>query len=122
MSALKQALLIEDNIIAQRIPSIILEESGCKVDIAENGAQAIQMINQSKKKYDLILLDIGLPGMDGFTLAKELRKIPQLNESPIIGLTAHIEGEHQCEFIDETLSKPFTKTLLSHIQQRFFIK
>lgn len=120
MSILKHALLIEDNTIAQRIPTIILNDFGTNVDIACSGEEAINTINQAQHSYDLILLDIGLPDMSGFDVAKAIRDIANLKETPIIGLTAHLDIENSCQYINETLSKPFSSTMLAHIVCQYF--
>lgn len=120
MQELQRVLLIEDNAIAQRIPKIILESSGCEVDIAENGQQALAAAKTPQSSYDLILLDIGLPDMDGFDVAKQLRQQNGLQQTPIIGLTAHLDLDDHSDCINKTFSKPFTRTMLKKIIERYF--
>jgi len=75
-------LVIEDIPIASRLTRFILEKKGCLVDCVANGEEAL---TQCHHAYDLILLDLGLPGMDGFETARQLRLHFQI---PIIALTA----------------------------------
>lgn len=90
-------LLVEDNEIAQMINSKILTSVKFNVDVAENYWRAINLY--SKNQYDLILLDIGLPGKSGIDLCKEIRKQEQNSDThiPIIALTAFGEfAEDDC--------------------------
>lgn len=82
-------LLVEDNLVNQKIAKIMLEEVGCQVTIKENGQAALEDINQLNN-YDLILLDIGLPDINGFEVATQIRKQAHLRTIPIVALTAHI--------------------------------
>lgn len=79
-------LLVEDNIINQEVATMILKKSNVKVDIASNGLQAIEIFKKNKNKYNLILMDIQMPILDGFEATKEIRKIDA--KIPIIALTA----------------------------------
>jgi two-component system aerobic respiration control sensor histidine kinase ArcB len=86
-------LLIEDDRIARLAAKLILEEFPCRVDIAETGKQAIEL---AKNDYDLIILDIGLPDIDGFEVARIIRKQKTNNfDTKIVGLTAHIDPSLQ---------------------------
>ncbi len=120
MTALKQALLIEDNEIAQRIPAIILNDNGIHVDIVTSGQAAIDAVKQSNPPYDLILLDIGLPDMNGFDVAEHIRSQPNFSGITIIGLTAHLDIDNSCPYLNETLSKPFSSKMLNHIIEHYF--
>ncbi|CAM4437193.1 MAG: Sensor histidine kinase RcsC [Legionellaceae bacterium] len=78
-------LVVEDNFLNQKIAQIFLEDMGYQVDIAENGSQALQMFNQ---EYSGILMDIGLPDMDGCDVCSSIRKLDYGKDIPIIALTA----------------------------------
>ncbi len=80
-------LLVEDNYINQRIVKYMLDDLGCTLDIANDGVEAFSYINQ--QTYDVILMDIGLPDMDGFEVTAKIRTFPALNNIPIIAMTAH---------------------------------
>lgn len=79
-------LLAEDNEIIQEIVKRLLEDMGLVVDIANNGKIAIDMLKESK--YDLIFMDLQMPVMDGYMACSEIRKIKELDDLPIIALTA----------------------------------
>lgn len=84
-------LLAEDNEINQVITAEILANKGCQVDIAQDGVEALQKIQQ--KKYDIVLMDIQMPNMDGIEAAIKIRKIPEFADIPIIAVTAHATTE-----------------------------
>jgi len=101
-------LLVEDEPIAQKVATITLEQLGYKIDVTATGNQALTLYN--KLKYHLILLDLGLPDIDGTIVAAKIRKIDNI---PIIALTAHTKDscEKMCQEagINHILSKPLTK-------------
>ncbi len=112
-------LVVEDNRMNQIIAKSILEKSGFNVDLSADGEIAINMM--ASKKYDLILLDLHMPNMDGYETARFLRK-EQKNNIPIIALTAAAvigEKEKCINFgMNDYLSKPFQpKELISIIDK-----
>ena len=104
-------LLVEDNDINQMYSSNILKKWNCKVDIAANGYIALEKIR--KNDYDLVLMDIQMPVMDGFETTRNIRNnfAPPKAEIPIIALTANaIKGDNvKCLEVgmDDYLPKPF---------------
>ena len=87
-------LLVEDNEIISKVNAIFLREKGYEVDIAKNGYDAISLL---KNSYRLILLDIGLPDIDGIEICKIIRKRHDFINTPIIFLTAFGENlEDEC--------------------------
>ncbi len=88
----KRILLVEDNELNREIATEILREAGFDVESAENGRQACDMVRESPiGRYDLILMDIQMPIMDGYLAAREIRamKEPRLANLPIIAMTAN---------------------------------
>lgn len=77
-------LMAEDNLVNQKIGQRILEKLGCRVDLAANGAEAIRAAAASG--YDLILMDLQMPEVDGLAAAREIRR--QGIRTPIVALTA----------------------------------
>ncbi len=104
-------LYVEDNIINQEVIKSFLNEKA-EIDSALNAKEALKMVVQ--KKYSMILMDIHLGmGMDGIKLTKELRKIEEYRNTPIIAVTGYAsnldkERFHTCGF-NKILVKPFTK-------------
>ncbi|MCB9363823.1 MAG: PAS domain S-box protein [Flavobacteriales bacterium] len=92
----QKALLIEDNILNQMVATKFLESMGLKIDIANNGLEGIDTL--AKKSYDIILMDIQMPKMDGYTAASYIRTKMKGKKSqiPILAMTAHaISGEKE---------------------------
>ena len=83
----KRILVVEDNDINQIVAREMLEKAGFVVSLADNGLDAIAMALEHE--YDLIFMDIQMPGMDGLTAAKEMRRHERLLRVPIIAMTAH---------------------------------
>ena len=107
-------LVVEDNYVNQQVMRMILESSGARVHIAENGLAALRKLNESK--YDAVLLDIQMPVMDGLTCARKIRESSQFNNVPILAMTAHSAREdYERSFeagIDVHLEKPIDKANL----------
>ena len=104
----KRILLAEDNAINQLIAKEILERAGVIVETAENGRQAVEMA--VSRSYDLILMDIQMPEMDGLEASAALRRHNVLAKMPIIAMTAHAmvgDKERSIEAgMNDHISKP----------------
>lgn len=103
-------LLAEDNIINQKVASILLSKCGATVDIANNGEEVLAML--AVKKYHLILMDVHMPEMDGFQATMHIRNDGGTSaDIPIIALTASalVSEKHKCLSVgmNDYLSKPF---------------
>lgn len=105
-------LLAEDNKVNQRLASRMLEKLGYYVEIAENGKEVIQIVE--KNDFDLILMDVQMPEMDGFQATQKIRELEQNSNKhiPIIALTAYaMKGDREkCLSVgmDGYLSKPIS--------------
>ena len=114
-------LLVEDNLINEKVAKVSLDRIGHEVEVAREGKSAIAKYRV--KDYDLILLDIKMPGMDGFEVAAEIRNIeknnPKKSEVRIIALTAEdFDGiKDKCYKVgmNGMLRKPFNFAELSNI-------
>ena len=80
-------LLAEDNDINQQIAMEILERAGLFVDVADNGREAVAAVKA--KEYDLVLMDIQMPEMDGIEATDKIRKFKKATDLPIVAMTAH---------------------------------
>ncbi len=102
-------LLAEDNLVNQKVTMKILSSYGYNIDIVKNGLEAIEALN--KNKYDLIVMDVQMPEMDGFEATKRIRAgVVSKKDIPIIALTAHalIGDREKClqTGMNDYLSKP----------------
>jgi len=82
-----RVLLVEDNDINQEVAAGMLRLSGLVVDIAENGQEALDQIRRSD--YDIVLMDMQMPVMDGVTATQEIRKLDEYQHVPIVAMTAN---------------------------------
>lgn len=108
-------LLAEDLPINQELACEILTRAGHRVDVASNGAEAVRMVQQ--KRYDLILMDIQMPQMDGVSATKVIRALPGLvAKIPILAMTANVLPDQVKEFtragMDGFIAKPIKQAQL----------
>ncbi|MCF6230923.1 MAG: transporter substrate-binding domain-containing protein [Gammaproteobacteria bacterium] len=103
-----RVLVVEDNAINQRIAREILQGVGVEVEIAANGALAVQAIRNGS--FDWVLMDVQMPEMDGYQATRMIRKDKQFDHLPIIAMTAHaMAGDREkCleAGMDDHLTKP----------------
>lgn len=85
----KKVLVVEDNLINQKIARVMLEDLGCDVSVVSNGAEVMDQVNKLPD-YDLIFMDVGLPDMSGYDIASAIRQRTELKSLPIIAMTAHV--------------------------------
>jgi CheY-like chemotaxis protein len=118
-------LLVEDNELNQRLMKISLKKNNYKVTIANNGLEGVELFKN--QQFDLILMDLMMPVMDGFEATKEIRKIEAFDKSrsytPIIAFTANtLNNDHdKCVSggMDDILEKPFNFEKFSDILYNF---
>lgn len=121
-------LLVEDNIINQEIIIGLLKSSEIDIDIASDGKQALDMFKENStskgNKYNLILMDIQMPIMDGYEATIQIRKLDK--QIPIIALTANIMKENIIKFkelgMQEYLSKPIEVDKLFKLLYKYMSK
>ena len=116
-------LMVEDNVIAQKVESALLTELNCEVDVAETGDRALELFKPGK--YDLVLMDISLEDTSGYLVAKNLREKERETQFhvPIIALTSYqadvVKYDVHDYFMDGVLTKPITSEQVKQIIQRF---
>jgi signal transduction histidine kinase/DNA-binding response OmpR family regulator/HAMP domain-containing protein len=116
-----RVLLVEDNDLNQQIARELLQSVGISVTIADNGKIALELLRSAPDPlpYDLVLMDIQMPVMDGHQATIELRKDTRFKKLPIIALTAHAmeDEKQQCfeEGMNGHISKPIEPQLLFNL-------
>lgn len=83
-------LIVEDNLLNQKVLKIMLEDLGYTVDVAANGREALERFKHHN--YSLILMDVGLPDMDGLETTRQIRAQEHADHTPIIACTASGDG------------------------------
>ncbi|MDP3562699.1 MAG: response regulator [Legionellaceae bacterium] len=118
-----KVLMVEDNVIAQKVERALLLALGCEVDMAESGEAALSFF--SPGKYDVVFMDIGLQDTSGYIVAKKLREKEKGTEHhvPIIALTSYQADivKYDCRdyFMDGVITKPLTSDQAQQIIQHY---
>jgi PAS domain S-box-containing protein len=109
-----ELLLVEDNEINQQVASELLEQAGFRIDIANHGQEAIDMLDA--KDYDGVLMDVQMPVMDGFTATALLRKDERFQDLPILAMTANATMEDRenslAHGMNDHIAKPINPRVL----------
>ena len=116
-------LLVEGNEVSQEVGRALLEAMGCEVYVADDGHEALQRLPQG---FGLILLDLQMPGMDGYTTAREIRRweasLPEPRRTPLVALTADniLDVQERCEAagLDDIVGKPVNLESLRETLER----
>ncbi|MDP2997452.1 MAG: ATP-binding protein, partial [Bryobacterales bacterium] len=117
----KRVLLVEDNLVNQKVGAAMLGKMGCRVEVAANGREALGMTSQL---YDLIFMDCQMPKMDGYQATGEIRKREGVRRhTPIVALTAGAMAEDRQRCVqagmDDYVSKPFRAGQLREMLDKY---
>lgn len=112
----KRVLLVEDNRVNQKVARLTLEQFGCEVTIANNGREAVELAD-GPIVFDLILMDVNMPVMDGYEATRAIRQLDHRNASlPVIAMTGMVfEDDRERCFtagMNDVMTKPFSLTEL----------
>jgi len=115
-------LMAEDNPVNQRLGLRLLEKLGCRVDVAANGNEAVEMTRRCG--YDLILMDCRMPEMDGFAATRKIRsREGGGSHVPIVAMTAHaiVGAREEClgAGMDDYITKPVSPQELERVLQKW---
>ena len=110
----KRILVVDDDENILSLERTILEQKGFAVTTAAGGAEALEILG--KEDFDLVLLDVMMPEIDGFTVCRRIKEEPRTKEIPVIFLTAKGGGEALAEGFESGaimyINKPFTANKL----------
>jgi two-component system, sensor histidine kinase and response regulator len=119
-------LLTEDNDINQQIAIELLEGTGATVTVANNGREAVEILSNGPQPppFDVVLMDLQMPEMDGYQATAKLRSDARFAALPIIAMTAHatIEERQRClaSGMNDHISKPIDSSALSETVARYY--
>lgn len=108
-------LLVEDNPVNSELARLILAKAGHSVETAKDGWEALRLFTARSREFDMILMDVEMPGMDGLRTTRRIRSLGH-RSVPIVAMTAHAlkEDKERCleSGMNDYLSKPIRKELL----------
>ncbi|MCH9682546.1 MAG: response regulator [Deltaproteobacteria bacterium] len=118
----RRVLVVEDNVVNQKVAQRMLMDLGCRVDLAANGREALELIEVVQ--YDLVLMDVQMPEMDGLAATAELRRREGgPRQLPIVAMTAHAmpADRERClaSGMNAYVSKPIVRRDLVRVMRRF---
>ena len=110
------ALLVDDNEINRQIAKELLEQAGINVAMATDGEEAVKLVGANPNLYDIVLMDIQMPVMDGITATKIIREKFTAKELPIVAMTAHAMEQERLRCLaagmNDHISKPISVDVL----------
>ena len=114
-------LLVEDNELNQEVASELLTQAGFVVDVADNGAVGLRMVQAAS--YELVFMDMQMPAMDGLEATREIRKLPQFAALPIVAMTANAmqQDRERClaAGMNDFIAKPIDPEALWAVLRRW---
>ncbi|MCF6205953.1 MAG: response regulator [Sulfurovum sp.] len=107
----KRLLIVEDDVINQKVLSNILKVSGMEITIANNGREAVNTIKESDDGFDLVLMDINMPVMDGYVATQMIRLESRFDALPIVAFTALALDSEREKIFNSGMNAYLTKPL-----------
>jgi two-component system sensor histidine kinase/response regulator len=104
-------LLVEDNEINQQLAIELLESAGLTVDVANNGREAVEMVTTAGHSYDMVLMDIQMPEMDGYEATRRIRLDSRFSALPILAMSAHALVEDRQKTVNAGMNDHITKPI-----------
>ena len=122
-------LLVEDNDLNLEVAQYILEDAGAEIIVARNGLESVELFEQSESdSFDVILMDVMMPVMDGLTATKRIRRLKRKDARtvPVIAMTANVFNEDIIAAkeagMNEHIAKPLDFDKLIHTLAKYFLK
>jgi len=120
----KRVLVVEDNEINQEVIRNLLEQFKIEVEVANDGLEAVELIQQ--KYFDLVLMDLQMPNLDGISATQKIRSLSLNFQPPVVALTAHaLRTDEQACYdagMDDFLTKPINADNLFNVLRRFLTR
>jgi two-component system sensor histidine kinase/response regulator len=118
----ERILLVEDNPVNRRLASLILTKAGYEVEVAENGAEAVERLEADPERFSVILMDIQMPVLDGLEATRAIRK-RGLTAVPVVAMTARaMSGDRQTCLeagMNDYITKPIRKEAVLEVLERY---
>ncbi len=105
-----RVLLVEDNAINQQVARELLEQAGLVVELAHNGQEALDRLDQAS--YDVVLMDLQMPVMDGYTATQHIRQNPAWKDLPVLAMTANVMAEDRAKVRQAGMSAHLAKPVV----------
>ncbi len=121
-----RVLMAEDNEINQQIAVELLQQAGAEVVVASNGREAVEKLQAAGRAFDIVLMDIQMPVMDGHDATRLIRAEPRFATLPIIALTAHAMVEERQRAMEsgmnDQITKPIDPQAMIETMSRFYTR
>ncbi len=111
--ARQRVLLVDDNTVNQEIAATLLRDANLEVTVAANGAEALERLGEqtAPPAFDLVLMDLQMPVMDGYEATRRIRLDPALAKMPIVAMTAHVMREERQRCLDLGMNGHISKPI-----------
>ena len=117
-------LLVEDNELNLQLMRMMFEQLGFQFDVAKNGLEALEMVDA--KSYDVVLMDVQMPLMNGLEATKKIRENPKNKNLVIIGLSANVFEDDQLRAraagMDDYITKPIRLAIIAEKLEFYYLK
>jgi polar amino acid transport system substrate-binding protein len=118
-----RVLVVEDSGVNRQIVSDFLGRLGLQSETVEDGAEALHRLGEDPRGFDLVLMDVQMPGLDGYETTRRMRSDSRLADLPVLAMTAHVRAEDQqrCHNagMDDHIAKPFNLAVFARTLGRW---
>ncbi|ADV46190.1 response regulator [Nitratifractor salsuginis] len=108
----RRLLIVEDNPVNMKLILKLLEGSGLEIETAENGQKALEKLRAPDARYEMVLMDVHMPVMDGLECTRQIRQDPQLKDIPVIALTASTQKDEVERILESGMNGYLDKPLV----------
>ncbi len=108
----RRMLIVDDNALNLKLIVKLMDSSGLKIDTASDGLEALKKLRGSDQRYDLVLMDINMPKMDGLECTRQIRSDSQLKDIPVVALTGSTSNEEVEKILESGMNAYLNKPLV----------